>query len=64
MNIAVITMSSLSLAASCATLYLMFKTNQSVTGGVKKAEAEFDKAKTKLDKNVAVFKTALGQMEM
>lgn len=64
MQIAVITMSTLSLVASCGTLYLMYKTNQAVVGGVQKAETEFDAAKTKLDKNVAVFKTALSQMEI
>jgi hypothetical protein len=64
MHIAVITMSSLSLLASCGTLYLMLKTNQAVSGGVQKAEQEFDAAKTKLDKNVAVFKAAIGQMEI
>jgi hypothetical protein len=64
MNIAVITMSSLSLLASCGTLYLMYKTNQAVAGGVKQAQDEFNEAKKKYERNAAVVKSALGAIEL
>jgi len=63
LEIAVITMSSLSLVASCATLYLMYKTNQSVTGGVEQAKAEVEVVKQKVNRNAAVVKTALNNLE-
>lgn len=59
MNIALLTISSLSLVASLGTFAIMAKT----ANELKKAKTEVDDLKTKVTNNAAVVKTALGQLE-
>lgn len=64
MNIAILSISSLSLVASVGTLVIMYKTSKKLDVAGKKIKTDVETFKAKTDRNVKRIKAALNEMEL
>lgn len=64
MNVALLTISSLSLVTSLATLAIMAKTAHELKEAKIEVEANLEEFKTKTERNVRLIRTTLNQLEM
>lgn len=64
MNIAILSISSLSLVCSAGSLYFMYKTHKSVTATAEKLSTDVEAVKAKVSHNAEVVKTAISSLEV
>ena len=64
MNVAILTISSLSLVASVGTLVIMYKTAKKLDAAGKKVKDDVETFKAKTDRNVKRLRATLNEMEL
>ena len=64
MNVAILTVSSLSLAFSVGTFFFMKRTADDIREAKQRLESEIDDVKDKMASNARVIKSAIGSLEV